>query len=232
MDIHRHEAADGVVTLTMDDGVRNTLDTGSLRRLDAALDACAAASAVVLAGREGSLTAGLDTKVLATLDRDGLHELLAALGRTCLRIWVEPRPVVCAATGHAVAAGTLLAMACDHAVAADGPFTWGLLETTIGYQLPRFGIALARANVRADRVDDLILPGARLTAAAAVDVGFADELAAPDQVVPRALARARALAQLPAGAYAATKRRLRWDVAQDVLAGLDQDIGAVVAGRP
>lgn len=218
------EVEDGVAVLTMDDGRVNAFDLDLFAELGQAFDASASDAAIVIAGREGMFSAGLNTKVMAGLDVHGMTELLAAFGRTMLRIWLEPRPVVAAATGHAVAGGTILAMSADHAVAADGDYRWGLTETTIGFVMPSWVLAIARGNVAADRLDDLILPGAMVDPAEAVAVGFADALAPPDQVVPSAITRARELADLPRGTYAATKRRLRGPAAEAVLADLAGDL--------
>jgi enoyl-CoA hydratase len=219
---------DGVLTVTFDDGHKNALTLEAFDGLLAVLDEERDARAVVVTGREEILTAGLDVKWMAANGRGGVERLLTRLGTCLMRWWVEPRPTVCAAGGHAIAAGTMLAMACDHAVAAERGW-WGLTETQIDFELPRYGIALARANVRADRLEDLLLPGARIDAPTAVDAGFADELAPADEVLGRARARARELAALPARAYGRTKRRLRGDAADAVLAGLAADIAEVVA---
>jgi enoyl-CoA hydratase/carnithine racemase len=131
--------------------------------------------------------------------------------------------------GHAVAAGTMYAMACDHTVASEGPHRWGLTETRIDFEMPVFGLELARANVRADRLEDLILPGAMIDAAEAVAVGYADELADLDDVLEVATAKAVELAALPPRAYAGTKQRLRGAAATRVLDGLDADIAALLS---
>jgi enoyl-CoA hydratase len=223
--------ASGVVTLTMDDGKVNAFDLAFFDALDGALDDAADAPAVMLAGREGFFSAGLNTRTMAALDNAGLEELLVRFGRTMLRVWLEPRPVVAAATGHALAGGTILAMACDHAVAAAGEFRWGLTETTIGFPLPAWVIALARGNVRADRLDDLLLPGAVVSPEGAVEAGFADAVAPPEEVVTSALARARELAELPRATYAETKRRLRGRVAEQALASAADDVRGLLAAR-
>jgi enoyl-CoA hydratase len=214
------EVADGVALIRMDDGRVNAMDSNVFAALGRAFDACAGDSAIVLTGREGMFSAGLNIKVLAGLDAGGLADLLRDFGRTMLRIWLEPRPVVVAATGHAVAGGTILAMCADHAVAADGPFKWGLNETSIGFVLPEWTIAIARGNVASHRIDDLLLPGAMVEPAEAVAVGFADAVASPDQVVSVALTRAQELAALPREAYAATKRQLRGPAADAALTSL------------
>jgi enoyl-CoA hydratase len=228
VEIRRELDDHGVLTVTMDDGDKNALVPAVFEGLIAVLDEEADARAIVLAGREGILTAGLNVKWMAANGRDGVEQLLVLFGRCLVRWWTDPRPTVCAATGHAIAAGTMFGMACDHTVAADGGY-WGLTETRIDFEIPEFGIALARHNVRADRLEDLLLPGERVDAAAAVDAGFADEVVAPDQVLDRARARAQELAELPARAYAGTKQRLRGADAEAVLAGLDADITALTA---
>lgn len=224
-----HDA--GVTTLVMDDGKVNAFDEPFFAELDARLDECADDAAVVLAGREGMFSAGLNVKAMAGMDEAGLQSLLVAFGRTMLRVWLEPRPVVAAVTGHAIAGGTILAMACDHAVAAEGDFRWGLNETTIGFPLPSWIIALTRGNVRVDRLDDLLLPGRLVGPGEAVEAGFADELADPAEVVARAQERAAALTQLPRRTYAATKRALRGPAAEPALAVLDEDTRNALGGR-
>jgi enoyl-CoA hydratase len=222
---------DGVAMLTMDDGKVNAMDRLFLAALEEALDACHEAAAVVLRGREGTFSAGLDVQILERLGPDDLADLLCTFGRTMLRVWEEPRPVVGAVTGHAVAGGTILAMTCDHAVAAGGDFRWGLTETAMGFPIANWMIAIARCNVSADRLDDLVLPGRVVDAAAAVEVGFADEVVPPMRVVETAVHRAQELATLPHRAYAYTKHVLRGDVARRARASLEADVRAVVAAR-
>ncbi len=221
---------DDLLVVTLDDGDKNALTPEIFQAVIAALDDHRSAG-VLLAGRPGIFTAGLNVKWMAANGREGVHRLLVDFGRCLMRLWTDPRPTVCAATGHAIAAGSMFAMACDHAVAADGGY-WGLTETQIDFEMPRFGLALAAANLRADRREDLILPGARIDAAAAVEAGFADELAAPEEVLNRADSRVRELMELPSRAYAGTKARLREDAAAVVLAELDEDIQALTAHLP
>jgi enoyl-CoA hydratase len=227
------DGATGVLTLTLDDGARNALGPDAF---DAIGEAFATAGddvrAIVLAGREGSLTVGLDLKFMASAGRAGVQDLLTRFGRTWMQVWTDPRPTVLAATGHCLAAGTMLSMACDHAVAAEGDWAWGLTETQIDFEMPEFGLALARANVRADRLEDLLLPGRRVGVEEAVECGFADEAVSAGDVVGRAREVATSLAELPPRAYRGTKRRLRGATADAVLAGLDDDIEALTAHLP
>ena len=221
---------DGILTLTLDDGAKNAFDPDAFDAIMGAFeDAGPDCRAIVVTGRPGILTAGLNVKFMASAGRAGVQDLLTRFGRTWMRIWTEPRPTVLAATGHCLAAGTMLAMACDHAVAAEGEHAWGLTETQIDFEIPDFGLALARANMRNDRLEDLLLPGRKVGPAEAVEAGFADELVPEDQVLARAHEVARELAALPQRAYAGTKRRMRNDTAEHVLSHLEDDIGHLTA---
>ena len=223
------ERTDGLAVLTMDDGKVNAMNPDFLTALEAALDETRDADAVVLRGRAGTFSAGLDLRLMEVLDEEGTIDLLCRFGRAMLRLWEEPRPVVAAVTGHAVAGGTILAMTCDHAVAAGGDFRWGLTETSVGLAVPSWIISVARANVSADRLDDLILPGRVLDAAGAVEAGFADEVVPPMKVMEVAMARASHLASLPRGPYAYTKGILRGQIIRDARERMEADVRAAVA---
>ena len=219
---------EGIAIVTMDDGAANALDPQRFDELHAAFDEAGDdVDGFVITGRPGITTAGLDLKFMQAAGRDGVADLLVRFGTTLMRIWTEPRPTVLAATGHTVAAGTMLAMACDHAIAARGDFVWGLTETQINFAMPQFGLTLARANMRADMVDDLLLPGAKVDPARAVEVGYADELAEPGEVMDRARAHVAALVALPSRAYADTKARLRGPAADEVMATIAHDIASM-----
>src|SRR3546814_12592410 len=69
--------------------------------------------------------------------------LVGAGGRILMRIFGHPQPVVVAVTGHALAAGALLTLACDTRLGADGPSKIGLNEPALGMGLPPYAPELA-----------------------------------------------------------------------------------------
>ncbi len=226
--VHATVRTDGVLDVALDDGGPNVLRPEVCTALDELLRTHPDAP-VLLRGRDGMFSAGLDLRWMVASPPEDIGELLRACGRLLVTLWTHPRPVVVAATGHAVAAGTMLALCADHAVAAEGG-AWGLNETTNGMEIPRFGITLAAARLHPTDLDRLLIAGTRLDAARAVEVGMADVLAPPDAVVPAAEERLAELAALPAGAYAGNKRRIRGADAEAILAGLDADVTTLVDG--
>jgi len=220
--------ADGTLLLVLDDGGPNSLRPDVLDTLRARLTDHPDAP-VLLAGRPGMFSAGLDLKWMSTSPPAAIGELLEACGRTLMALFAHPRPVVVAATGHAIAAGTMLCLAADHVVAAEGG-AWGLVETANGMEIPRFGIELAAARLTPHQLDRALTRGYRVDAARAVAIGFADEMVAADDVLTRAEERLVSLAALPAAAYAGNKRRIRGAALTRVLDGLHDDVATLIDG--
>jgi enoyl-CoA hydratase len=226
--VHAVLRPDGVLDVQLDDGGPNVLRPEVCDTLASALTAHPAAP-VLLRGRDGMFSAGLDLRWMVSHPPEEIGVLLRACGRMLMTVWTHPRPVVVAATGHAIAAGTMLAATGDHVVAADGG-AWGLNETTNGMEIPRFGIELAASRLTPRDLDVLLITGERIDAERAVSVGFADVHCAPDATLTLAEERLASLAALPATAYAGNKLRLRAARAERVLAALDGDVDGLVAG--
>lgn len=229
MDVHVTEQ-DGMAVLRMDDGAVNALSFAAIAALHEAIDGLDDGP-FVLTGNERALSAGLDRNVFAD-GVDALAKLLEEFGGVTRRIWLHPAPVVVAASGHAIAGGTFLALVGDWTIATEGEFTWGMTETSIGLTIPRFALSIARTRIRRDRLDRLALGGVALTPAQAAEYGFADEVVDRDRLLPRAVEKATELAALARGSYAETKRRLRAAYA-DVDDGMArEDIEQMLASSP
>jgi enoyl-CoA hydratase len=164
--------------------------------------------AVVLTGREGFFSAGVDLKVAPTLDAAGQRAMVAGVNRLFGGWYSLPHPVVCAVNGHAIAGGLILALCGDYRVCSTvGKL--GLTELRAGIPYPAAAIAVVNAEL-APRAARLLVLGADLIdPATALELGCVDEQAAPEEVLPRALAHARELAKLPPAAYGQIKRQLR-----------------------
>jgi enoyl-CoA hydratase len=218
---------DGVALITMDDGKVNAVGLPLLAAVDDALDrAEAEGRAIVLMGRPRTFSAGFDMATM-TGGLEGARELLVAGAHLLMRLYGFPRPVVAACTGHALAAGALLLLACDTRVGARGPFKIGLNEVAIGLRLPWFGIELARDRISKRHLTQVVGQASVKDPDGALAVGFLDSLSAPEDVRGDALAAATALAALPPKAYAGTKERLRGATLRAVLDTLDADMADI-----
>lgn len=212
IDVHEHPG--GVRELRLARPPVNALSPALIALLDRQLDAALAQSrAVVLSGQPGLFTAGLDVRELATLDHAGVLAFLQQFLAVQRRLAHSPVPVIAALTGHSPAGGTVLALFCDYRVLARGAFRVGLNEVQVGLT-PGDIIFKAFERLVGPRIAaDWAMRGLLVDSEAALAAGLVDELAAPEQVITRAVALAQELLALPQGAFAATRRTARSELA-------------------
>jgi enoyl-CoA hydratase len=207
----RVEIEGGVARITLDDGKANAMSPAWFAELEAALDrAEREAGAVVVRGRAGFFSGGLDLKLLPTLAPEALRELARAFARTMLRVHVLPVPIAAAVTGHAIAGGAVLALACDLRFAADGAFRFQMNEVAIGIAMPDWMTAIAETVASGSTLTELLLHARAFGPREALARGLLDGVAEPGED-PEAAARAALapIAALNRAAFAETKRRLR-----------------------
>ena len=84
------------------------------------------AGGVILSGREGMFSAGLDVPELLALDRSAMGEFWGAFAGLLETIARMPVPTVAAITGHSPAGGAVMSLFCDYRVMSRGPWKIGL----------------------------------------------------------------------------------------------------------
>lgn len=201
---------EGVAVLTADRPPANAMDLELLDELVEAIEGVAAdpPPALVLAGRPGFFSAGLDLKAVPGYGAAEQRRLVDGINRMALGAYALPCPVVCAITGHAIAGGFVLAVCGDHRVAStEGRY--GLTEVKVGVPYPQGAIGVVRAELTTGAARVLVLGNRLVDAGECVRLGAFDEAVAPDAVIDRAIEVAQELAALPANVYAGTKAELR-----------------------
>jgi len=213
-----YDLADGVATLTMDDGKVNAISPAMVTALNAALDRAEADGAVVvLAGRPGVFTAGFDLKTLAG-DDAAASDQLALSGFTLIsRLVAFPTPVVAACSGHAIALGPLILAACDYRLGAAGDYKLAMNETAIGIPLPVPAIELLRQRLHPSVLHRAVVLAETFSPADAVAGGWLDRVVDAGDLLAAAREHARGLAGLNFAAYRITKQRA-WKSTVDTFA--------------
>lgn len=221
----------GVGWLRMDDGKVNAMDLAWCQRIQAQLDIAEADSsrALVLSGRAGCFSAGLDFKTLADLPMEGVRETTDAFMATMKRFFLFPKPVIAASTGHAVAGGLMLLLTGDIRLAArDATSRYGLSEATAGVPFLGGTLGICRYGIPQPHHTELILHGRMLDVGGCLERGVVHEVVEPANLLARASARAAALNDLDLAAYATNKLLLR----QEVFDGAARQGEAMMARAP
>ena len=199
-----------MAVVRIDDGKANALSMSVIGQLHEALDTAGAqAKAVCVVGNAKALCAGFDMSVMRGGDADEMVRLVRAGGELLMRLYGHPQPTVAAVTGHALAAGALVVLACDTRISGDAPAKIGLNEVAIGMTLPAFAIELARDRLSKRYLTRATVEAEVFSPEGALAAGYVDMIVAADQCEHTAIDVARRLGELDARAYACTKLALR-----------------------
>jgi enoyl-CoA hydratase len=211
-------AADGIAVLTMAHGKANALDielcevlTAWFRELEKS-----AASAVVLTGRSGIFSAGVDLKRLSAEGATYVRHFLPALHRLYEAVFFHPKPVVAAINGHAIAGGCVLACCADRRIMARDGGRIGVTEILVGVPFPALAFEIVRFAVPPRYLSEFTLSGATYETDEALRRGWIEEIAEPNELTDDALATAREMALISAPAFRQTKSQIRQAVREHV----------------
>ncbi len=216
-----YRLSERVATIAMDDGKVNVLSLATQAALHEALDQAERDRAtVLLTGRPGVFSAGFDLTVL----RAGGDEA-AAMARggfdLAHRVLGFPAPVVAACTGHAIAMGAFLLLACDYRVGADGRYKLMANEVAIGLRFPVAPTEIVRARLSPSAFQRATLLSEEFSPANAVESGFLDRVVPADDLPSTALEVAQRLSALDIEVFAASKQRIRRSTLDSVRAAVD-----------
>ena len=206
----QYEVNNNIVTLSFDDGKANVVGQSFLDDINAGLDRAEkeGAGAVILRGREGIFSAGFDLGEF----KKGPEQGMAMVHRgfeLLIRLYSSPLPLVAACTGHGIAMGAFIIMACDMRIAIRGEFKMSLPETAIGMELPPILVELTASRISRQHMTRVALLSEVYNPEQAVLAGFIDEVVDPGELEARCMAVAEKLAQLPQAQFAANKLSIR-----------------------
>ncbi|HEY1620794.1 MAG TPA: enoyl-CoA hydratase/isomerase family protein [Streptosporangiaceae bacterium] len=216
---------DGVLILTLNrPASANALNTALRRDLEQAKRQIAAdpsVRVVIVTGAGRHFCAGADLREGREQRRAGLaaHPAAADFGQL-------PQPVLAAINGAALGGGCELALTCDFRFMASTA-SIGLPEITFG-TLPRGGgTALLPRIVGLARARQMIMTGEPVGAARAEQIGLADGVAGPGELMDLALEFAGRLSAQPAYALRTAKRLLAESLETDLATAREAERVAV-----
>ncbi|MGK2878273.1 MAG: enoyl-CoA hydratase-related protein [Solirubrobacterales bacterium] len=208
-----------VATIVHDDDGANTLRTDVFEAYFELLDRIEAddgAGAVVLRGRDDFFSAGMDLKWMQTIDRDELGTIGPNMARLAHRLYMFPKPVIAAVTGHAIAGGAIILLACDRSVGVEGEYKIGLNEVALGIPFGGFAMKLAQSHLVPSAFGSGLLHGETFRPARALEIGYLDELAPASEFDARVAAIATRAAELSPFTYQLTKQAMRSEFAAEI----------------
>jgi enoyl-CoA hydratase len=204
--------ADDVTVMRLECGKANAMTFELLDTLERMIDGFerSPATAAVLTGYDHYFSGGLALPHIIDFGVVELRGYIEYFSRVLTRAFACEKPIVAAVNGHAIAGGCVLALTCDWRIATDAATARiGLNESQLGIGLPAIAVEALRAAVPAASIVPIAFEGKLVAPREALTLGLVHEVVPANDLIARAIAKAEALAQLPAAAIAQVKRALR-----------------------
>jgi enoyl-CoA hydratase/carnithine racemase len=200
-----------VYVLTMDTD-ENRFNRTSLERISALLDEVEAAkgpAALVTTGIGKFYSNGLDLDWIMSGDADmNLGELATAAQRLLARTLAFPRPTVAAINGHCFAAAAMWSLGHDFRVMRADRGFWSLPEIDIKIPFAPGMAAIIQSRLAPQTAHLAMTTAHRFGGDAALQAGIVDVVVAEEQVLPKAIEMADALADKDPDTLATIKRSM------------------------
>jgi enoyl-CoA hydratase/carnithine racemase len=152
----------------------------AVRELFDELAANRATRVAVITGSGRAFTAGMDVRVLRDLDTARARALITTLHDAIAAVHRAPFPVIAAVNGPCLGAGFELALACDLRVASAAA-SFGLPEVRVGVPSV-IQAALLPPMIGPGRAAEMLLTGAPITAAQALEWGLVNRVVPGDRL--------------------------------------------------
>jgi enoyl-CoA hydratase len=220
-----YELNDRVAIISIDDNKANAVGHTFLDTINDLLDKAErdGAGAIILRGREGVFSGGFDLKEFSGPDMG--RSMIEKGMRLLIRLYGYPLPVIAACSGHGIAMGAFLILACDTRIGVRGDFRITLPETALGMELPTVMTELTISRLSPHYLTRAAVQAEIFHPDQAVSAGFLDEVVEVSELDERALAHATRLAALPGQQYAANKLLMR----KHALASMSYEFEQMVA---
>ncbi len=208
----QYKKENNIAVITMDDGKANAMDFEFFKQMNDALEKTEkdSAKALIIAGRPGFYSGGLDLKLIPTLPIEDFDAFVETFANTMLRVYAFPIPTIAACTGHAIAGGTILSFACDRIVAQNGPYKIQMNEMLTGLPIPAWMFLIARSAISSRLETEVLLHARIFSPQEALDRNMIDILVDEgDDILASASSLAKEFFSINQTAYAVTKKRMR-----------------------
>jgi enoyl-CoA hydratase len=225
----RYRLDDGVARIEMDDGKANALNPEMFVELSAALDRAEeepdAAIVMLRSLRPGIFSAGFDLKVISGGDQEKIRQMVRMGAEMVVRLLSYPKPVLSVMEGHAYPMGAFLLLASDVRLGVRGPYRVGLNEVQIGMTLPYWALETARFRLHPAAFNLTVTTGEMFTPDEAVQAGFLDRVAAPEDLERLVSTMLESLKKIRLDNHREVKLRARRATIEAMKAAIQADFG-------
>ncbi|MCK5559285.1 MAG: enoyl-CoA hydratase/isomerase family protein [Thermoplasmata archaeon] len=226
MELVEIEHQDNVAILRLNNGITNPLNLEFLQNISRELQKLKQDTSVVglvLTGNNDKFfSIGFDIPKLYDASRAEFRTFYRTYNSLCMELYSLPKPLIAAITGHAIAGGCILTLCCDHRIIAEGRKLMGLNEVKLGVSVPYPGVCILQQVVGARNAREILEIGEFYEPDEALKMGMVDQVLPLEQVLPKAVEKAKILGELPNEAYQEIKGNNIETVEKQILKHLEE----------
>ena len=211
-----------VSIITLDDGKANVFSNAMISTIDQLLDEVPNdKGALLITGRQGLLSGGFDLKTMTGGEAKDIIKMTANGFKLLARIYGFSRPVVVAASGHAIALGAFLLCCADYRVGAKGKYLVQANEHRNNMSIPIPILEISKSRISKRHWHRAILNAEAYPIDQSVEAGYLDEVVDEGDLMKRAMEVATDLATLGHPHYQMTKDLDQKDILERINAGIE-----------
>lgn len=204
------ESREKIAVLKLNRGVTNPVNLELVnqlaRRLSKMREDVNISGIVLTSSNDKFFSIGFDIPDLFDHSKEEFRLFYHSFNQLCMDLYTFPKPIIAAITGHAIAAGCILALCCDYRLIAEGRKLMGLNEIKLGVPVPYPADCILRQLVGSRIAREMLDGGDFYEPQALLRMGMVDEIFPLEKVLDEALEKTGRLASLPPRAFQMIKR--------------------------
>nr|MBC7611376.1 enoyl-CoA hydratase/isomerase family protein [Pseudopedobacter sp.] len=210
---------DKVAIISLDRGKSNAINeemVDELQKMILNIEQDENIGGVILTGKEGFFTAGLDLIELYDYDENQIKVFWVKFLDLVKTLTSFKKPLISAISGHSPAGGCVLAICSDYRVMAEGKYIIGLNEVPVGIIVPDSIFELYAFWIGKGKAYQNLLEGKLMGVDEAKSIGLIDHSAPITSLMTAAQKKMQQYIQLPATTWQQTKLNLRKELISKV----------------
>lgn len=201
---------DNISIIKIDDGKVNIFSIDLIETMNTLLkEVPKDKGALIITGREGSFSAGFDLKTFTSGNVNKIQKMAEGGYNLLETLFDFERPIVMAASGHAIGLGVFLLCCADYRIGAKGNFKIHANEVVNGMVIPSQMMALAEYRVLPTHLNRMFINGEAYPIEEATKTGILDDVVDEKDLLDVAKKRAKLLCLCQHPFYKETKRIAR-----------------------
>jgi len=210
----------GIATVTLQRGKVNALNEPMVEEIVDSFKNLATdteVKSIIFTGSGKFFSFGFDVPEFLRYPKKDFIRFIEMFTNLYTYLFQFPKPIVAALNGHTIAAGCMLATACDFRLMASGKGKIALNEITFGAPVFAGSAEMLRFWVGSRNAQSVLYSGAMYSAEEAFGLGLIDQVSSEDALLDDARKIAQELGGKDSSAFAIIKKLLRKPVAEEMV---------------